>query len=332
MTPTSGIAPAHGAHAPSARTMHAATIREGQLVVLEHPIPTPCRGEVLVRIHAAGVNGADLLQLKGRYPAPSDSPADIPGLEFAGEVVVVGGPEGRFAAGASVMGLVGGGAQAEYVVVNERLLSPVPEQLSWTEAGGAPEMFTTAHDAIFSQANLQAGERLLVHGAAGGVGSAGVQLGRAAGAQVTATVRRPELRDDVAELGAKVIAPEGFVQHGPFDVILELIGGSNISEDFNALATGGRLVLIGTGEGTAVHVDFALIKTRRARIHGSTIRARPLEDKAGAARAVERTVLPLLRTGAVRVPVHATYPLSEVSAAYKHFGAGGKLGKIVLTM
>ncbi len=172
--------------------MHAVTIQDKQLAVEERPDPEPGHGELLVRVRGAGINGADMLQRRGAYPAPPGSPEDIPGLELAGEVAALGPGAARFAEGDRVMAVVGGGAQAELAVVHERAAMPVPDGLDWPEAGGLPEVFTTAHDAIFSQAGLRSGEHLLVHGAAGGVGTAAVQLGRAAGARVTATVRRED--------------------------------------------------------------------------------------------------------------------------------------------
>ncbi len=310
--------------------MYAVTIVDGALRWTEHPDPVPGTGEVLVRVHAAGLNSGDRLQLKGFYPAPPGSPPDIPGLELAGEVAALGPGAQRFAVGDRVMAVVGGGGQGELCVVHERHLLPVPDGIDWPAAGGFPEAFTTAHDALFSQADLAVGERLCVHGAAGGVGVAGVQLGVAAGAEVVATVRNEALRDQVAAFGAAVVAPEGFGDHGPFDVILELIGGPNIGDDIGSLATGGRITVIGTGAGVTTELNLLHLMLVRGRIHGSTLRARSLEDKAVAARAVEKHVLPLLTAGAVRVPVEATYPMAEAEAAYEHFAAGGKLGKIVL--
>ncbi len=193
-------------------------------------------------------------------------------------------------------------------------------------------MFTTAHDAIFTQAGLRPGERLLVHGGAGGVGTAAIQLARAAGARVTATVRREELREQVAALGAEVIAPEGFAEHGPFDVILELVGAPNMPENLAALATGGRIAVIGVSAGVKTELNLLALMGKRARIHGSTLRARPLEEKAITARLLEREVLPLFDTGALRVPIAAIFPLDEAADAYERFAAGGKLGKIVLTL
>jgi NADPH:quinone reductase len=313
--------------------MRAATIADGEVVVQDHPDPEPGKGEVLVRVRAAGLNGADLLQRKGVYPAPPGSPPDIPGLELAGEVAALGPGAQRFGEGDRVMAIVGGGGQAELAVVHERQLMPVPDNQGWPEAGGTPEVFTTAHDALFTQCGLGAGERLLVHGAAGGVGTAAVQLGATAGAHVTATVRNEALREGVAELGAHdVIDPEGFEDHGPFDVILELVGAPNLPGDVNALATGGRIVVIGIGAGQKAELHLAALMGKRGRISASSLRARPLEEKAVTARLLERHVLPLLGRGAMRVPVAETFPLERVADAYERFAAGGKLGKIVLTM
>ena len=310
--------------------MRAVTIRDEQLVIEEHPDPVPGDGEVLVRVRAAGLNGADMHQRRGLYPAPPGDPPDIPGLELAGEVAGLGPGTLRFAEGDRVMAIVGGGGQAELAVVHERQLMPVPERLNWPQAGGTPEVFTTAHDAVFTQAGLLPGERLLVHGGAGGVGTAAVQLGVATGARVTATVRNPDLRDPVAALGAEVIAPEGFAEHGPFDVILELVGAPNLAENINALGTWGRIVVIGIGAGAKTELNLGALMYKRGRVLASTLRARPLEEKALTARAMERSVLPLLEAGLIDVPVAATYPLEQAEQAYDRFAAGGKLGKIVL--
>ena len=312
--------------------MRAVTIRENELVIEEHADPEPGTGEVLVRVHAAGLNGADMMQRRGLYPAPPGSPQDIPGMEFAGEVVALGPAAERFAPGDEVMGIVGGGAQAELCVAHERQLMPVPRGLGLIPAGGVPEVFTTAHDALFTQAELRPGEQLLVHGGAGGVGTAAIQLARAAGARVTATVRDPDLRSEVAELGAGVIACEGFAEQGPFDVILELVGAPNMPENLQALATRGRITVIGVSAGAKSELNLLALMGKRARIHGSTLRARPLEEKAIAARDVEREVLPLFESGALVVPVAGTFPLEAAAAAYERFAGGSKLGKIILTL
>ena len=301
------------------------------LVVEERPDPEPGKGELLVRVRAAGLNGADMLQRRGLYPAPPGSPPDIPGMELAGEVAALGPGVRRFGEGDRVMAVVGGGAQAELALVHERAAMPVPERLDWPQAGGLPEVFTTAHDAVFTQARLRSGEHLLVHGAAGGVGTAAVQLGRVAGARVTATVRREELREKVEELGARAIGPEGFEEEGPFDVVLELVGASNLAANLSALAIGGRIAVIGVGgTGPTAEINLLSIMQKRARIHGSTLRARPLEEKAIAMRLVEREVLPQFEDGSLTVPVAATFPLEGAEEAYARFESGGKLGKIVL--
>ncbi|MGI8922146.1 MAG: alcohol dehydrogenase catalytic domain-containing protein [Solirubrobacteraceae bacterium] len=310
--------------------MRAATIADGEVMVAEHPDPQPGVGELLVRVRAAGINGADMLQRRGLYPAPAGAPPDIPGLELAGEVVSCGPGVERFAEGDNVMAVVAGGGQAELAVVHERTALPVPPSLVWPQAGGAPEVFTTAHDALFTQAGLCMGERLLVHGGAGGVGTAAVQLGRCVGARVTATVRNPDLREQVEALGVVVIEPEGFADHGPWDVILELVGAPNLEANMQSLAPSGRIAVIGVGAGAKGELNLLALMGKRARIMGSTLRSRSLEEKADAAREVERSVLPLLDAGAVFVPIAATYPLERVHDAYEHFAAGGKLGKIVL--
>jgi NADPH2:quinone reductase len=312
--------------------MRAVTIRDGALSVEEHADPEPGPGQILVAVKAAGINGADILQRKGAYPAPPGSPPDIPGLELAGEVTACGPDARRFEEGDRVMAIVGGGGQAELAVLHERGAMPVPDALEWPQAGGTPEVFVTAHDAIFSQAGLRPGEHLLVHGGAGGVGTAAIQLGRAAGARVTATVRNEAVRGEVEKLGAATIDPEGFVDHGPFDVVLELVGGPNIQGNVKGLATGGRIVVIGVGAGFKAEVNLVALMGKRGTLRASTLRARPLEEKAAASRAVEKEVLPLFEAGALTVPVAQTFPLDEAEAAYDRFTAGGKLGKIVLLM
>lgn len=321
--------------------MRAVTVVDGNLEWQEHPDPEPGRRELLVAVRAAGLNGADLLQRRGFYAAPPDAPPTIPGLELAGEVVALGPGVEHFAVGDRVMAVVGGGGQAELAVVHERTALRVPEGCSWPEAGGFPEVFTTAHDALFTQCGLAPGEHLLVHGAAGGVGIAGLQLGALAGARVTATVRHPELRDDVAAIGrsvvpaehgdaVEVVAADAWTTRGPFDVVLELVGAPNLADDLAMLATGGRIVVIGVGGGTRAELDLLALMARRGRIHASTLRARPLEEKAEVAQRVARSVLPAFASARIRVPVAATYPMADAAAAYDRFAAGAKLGKIVL--
>lgn len=295
--------------------MRAVVIRDGRLEVEERPDPVAGAGEVLIRVRAAGINNADLIQRTGHYPAPEGAPADIPGLELAGEVVETG---------ERVMALVGGGGQAELAAVDRRHILPVPDALDWAQAGGVMEAYCTAFDAVFTQAELQAGERLLVNGAAGGVGTAAVQLGVAAGAEVTGISRTNQER--VAALGAQT------EREGEYDVILELIGGLLLVDDLRRLGDRGRLTVIGTGAGRRAEVDFGTLMAKRARISGSHLRGRSAEDKALVVDAVRQHVLPLLADGRATVPVHATFPLEDAEAAYEAFAAGGKFGKLVLTV
>jgi NADPH:quinone reductase len=311
--------------------VRAATIVDGALTVRDHPDPRAGAGEVLVAVRAAGVNRADLLQVQGFYPSPPGYPPDIPGMELAGEVVEVGPSVFRFQPGDRVMAVIGGGAQAELAVVNERLLMPVPDPVEWLAAGGFPEVFTTAHDALVSQAQLHLGERVLIQGAAGGVGVAAVQLAHLAGARVSATVRTPRLRDDVAALGADTVtAPDAFAEHGRFDVVLELIGAPNLAADLDVLDIGGRIVVIGIGAGARAEIDLLTLMGRRGRVMASTLRARTLEERALCARRLEAEVLPALASGQVRVPVAASFSLEDAPRAYERFAAGEKLGKVVI--
>jgi NADPH2:quinone reductase len=323
--------------------VRAVTIVDRHLHWVERPDPRPGANELLIAVKAAGVNGADI---KSRQ---RPNPPAVPGLELAGEVVEIGPAVTRFEVGQKVMALAAN-AHAEQAVVHELLAMAVPEPLSWAEAGGFPEMFAAAHDALFTQCGLTVGERVLVHGAAGGVGIAGVQLAAVAGAQVVATVRHPKARAVVADLLAStglvhVVAPDDYVHRGPFDVVLEMVGASNMMSNVHALATGGRISVIGTSAGASAEVDLTALldalKSRRGRIHASVLRqshespggipADPSRTAAAeAVRAVDHRVVPLLEAGRVCVPIAAEYPMADADAAYDSFAAGGKVGKIVL--
>ena len=310
--------------------MRAVVFDDGQAVVGEVPDPVPGHRQLLVAVRAAGLNGADITQAKGGYPPPPGAPP-TGGLEMAGEVVAVGGGCQRFSVGDRVMAVVQGGGQAELCVVDEPLAIPVPESMDWERAGGFPEVFATAHDALCTQADLAMGERVCIHGAAGGVGVAAVQLAAAAGARVTATVRNPATRAAVADLGAEtVVDPADLVDAGPFDVILELVGAPNWPGNLKALATEGRIVVIGVGAGAEISLNLLSLMVKRVRLSASTLRPRPLEQRAAVARRLDRHVLPLLASGRIQVPLARTFPLAEAAAAYEWFAAPGKLGKVVL--
>ena len=311
--------------------MRAVVIADAHLHLEERDDPAPGDTELLVAVRAAGINGADLIQRAGFYPAPPGSPPDIPGLELAGEVTAIGAQVTRFAPGDRVMAVVGGGGQATMAVVDETHALSVPEGLDWPEAGGFPETFSTAYDALFSQAAVAMGDRALVSGAAGGVGTAAVQLAAAAGASVVASVRDPARRDDVAALGAdRVIAPGDEADSGPYDVVLELVGAANLPGVLPHLATGARVVVIGVGSGAVIELNLHVLMSSRARIGGSTLRARSRVEKAKVADGVRAHVLPALASRRISVPVCDTFPLDEAEAAYQRFAAGAKFGKVVL--
>src|SRR5579862_1722013 len=294
--------------------MRAAAVRDGRLEIVDRPEPVPAPGQILVRVRAAGINNADVLQRAGRYPAPPGAPADVPGLEGAGET-----GDGR-----RVLALLPGGGHAEVVAVDSRHVLDVPEGLDWPEAGGFMEAFATAHDALFTQAELRGGERLLVTGATGGVGVAAVQLGIAAGAEVTASARHHH--EELRALGADTDVD------GEYDVILELVGGDNLSLNVERLALRGRIAVIGTGAGARAEIDFGKLMRKRGRIHASTLRSRSGDEKADVVARLGAHALPLLARGDFRVPVEATFPLEQAEQAYDRFVESGKFGKLVLVM
>jgi NADPH:quinone reductase len=313
--------------------VHAVVIRGEQLVWEERDDPVPGDTELLVAVEAAGINAADLVQRAGLYPPPPGWPADIPGMEMAGKVVAVGRQVTLFTPGDRVMAVVGGGAQATLALVDEIHALPVPVGLPWPDAGGFPETFTTAFDALFLQAGLQMGEHVLVSGAAGGVGTAGVQLASAAGATVTATVRDPARREAVVALGATtVLDPGAEADNGPYDVVLELVGAPSLTSVLPQLRTWARVVVIGVGGGGQVELDLLQLMMQRVRISGSTLRARSRREKADVAAAVAARVVPLLAAGRLTVPVCGSFPLAEAESAYERFAKGAKFGKVVLVV
>jgi NADPH:quinone reductase len=313
--------------------MQIAQIKDKSIGLGSHEDPVPGLGQALIRVHAAGLNGADPVQVAGYYPPPHEAgvPGDIPGMELAGEVVSSRAPVPRFEPGTRVMAIVAGAAQAELAVVDERQLMPVPDALDWGQAGGFPEVFATAYDALVGQAKLRSGQKLLVNGAGGGVGTAAVQLGNALGADVSASVRTEKNRAAIEALGAKrAVSPDEAFEHGPFDVILELVGGPNLAADVKALAPWGTIVVIGVSAGTDAAFDLRRLMTIRGTVRASTLRYRAPEEKALLTRELEKSVLPLVADGRLRVPIEAEFPLTEVATAYERFTAGGHLGKIVL--
>jgi NADPH:quinone reductase-like Zn-dependent oxidoreductase len=300
-----------------------------EVVQLEQrPDPQPGPGEVVVAVTHAGMNPADLIQRAGHYPAPPGFPADIPGLEVAGTVAAVGERVTRWKVGQRAFGLVGGGGLADRVLVSELHLAPVPEDLDEAGAAAVPEAFITAHDAVFTRGRLAMGERLLVNGANGGVGSAAVQMGLATGATVYAGVRSAEAGRALAELGAEPVQP-GRPPH-KVDVVLELVGAPLLDADFDALAARGRIVIVGTGSGHDAQLSLRKLMGTRGELHGTLLRARPAEQKAAAVTAFAQSVVPLLERGAVRPLVDRVFDAEQANEAFERLAAPGKLGKVLL--
>jgi NADPH:quinone reductase len=300
----------------------------------QRPDPVPGAHEVLVAARFAGINWADVAQRAGFYPPPAGSPADIPGLEVAGEVAVVGPGVHSWQVGDRVFGLVGGGGLADRVIVPERHLAAVPASLKDDVAAAVPEAYITAHDAVFTRGGLALGEVLLVNGANGAVGSAGAQLGLAAGARVLANVRSPGSARALAQAGAQVVTPDTVAERliglGGADVVLELIGAPNLGLDFSVIAAKGRIVVVGTPAGEEAAISLRSLMSTRAGLHGTMLRARSMEDKAVAVQLFARSVVPLLAAGRVTMAIDRVFPAADAAAAFDYLARPGKYGKILL--
>lgn len=302
----------------------------------------PTADRVRVRVRAASLNRADILQRRGLYPAPPGAVQDIPGLEFAGEVEQVG-PEARsWKPGQRVFGITAGGAQAEYAVVADNMLVEIPDNLDWAEAAAVPEVFITAHDALFTQAGLEMGERVLVHAAGSGVGTAAIQLARAAGTTVYGTSRTPDKLERARAYGLDEAVAVGddparaasavreWTRGAGVHVILDLVGGPYLAANLDALAPKGRLMLVGTTAGASAPLNFGLVMGKRLRITGTVLRARSAEEKAAATRRFAVSVVPLLARGVVRPVIDKVYTMDEVRAAHERMESNASFGKIVL--
>ncbi len=309
------------------------------LQIVERPTPEPSRGEVRVRVRATAINRADLLQRMGAYPAPADAPADIPGLELAGEVEALGEGVERLKVGDRVFGLVGGGAYAEQLVTHERALAKIPATMSFEDAAAIPEAFITAHDAIVGQACLTAGETLVIHAVGSGVGTAAVQLGRALGAFTIGTARTPDKLERAKALGldAGVIAAgnkfaDGIREVDPAGahVVLELVGGAYLDEDLRCTRTLGRIVLVGLMAGAKTELDLGLVLRKRLRVLGTVLRARPLEEKLAVMRTFEEQIVPLFARGRLQPVVDTVLPLAQAAEAHARMASNAGFGKIVL--
>jgi putative PIG3 family NAD(P)H quinone oxidoreductase len=308
----------------------------------ELDVSDPGPGEVQVEVEAAGLNRADLLQRRGLYPAPPGATPDVPGLEFAGTVVARGPGATLWSEGAAVMAIVGGGAMARRVTLHERELLPVPAGLSRVEAAAIPEVFLTAWDAMVRQAGLRAGQAVLVHAAASGVGTAALQLARLAGARVVATTRRPAKLEALAALGLLEPAdglvvgdPPAFAAAvvertgGGAHVVLDTVGGAYLEDNLRAAAPGGRIVLLATAGGGAARASLTTILGKRLTVIGSVMRSRPLEEKMALARQAAAELVPAFARGLLRPVIDRVYPMAALADAQARMEADDNVGKLV---
>lgn len=310
------------------------------LQIQEVETPEPTGDQVRVRVKASGINRADLLQRAGGYPAPAGSPSNIPGLEFAGVVDAVGPLVRMWQPGQRVMGLAGGGAQAEYILAHEGLLVEIPANLTFVQAASIPEVFMTAHDALFTQAGLRLGERVLIHAAGSGVGTAAIQLAKAVGATVFGTSRTPDKLEKARALGLDFgVAAQNFAEEiqnltggQGVHVVLDFMGASYLEQNLQALGNWGRMVILATMGGAQGNLHIGLLMSKRISVKGVTLRTRTLEEKLSVTRAFATSVLPLLANGEVRPIIERTYPLAEISAAHASMGENLNFGKFVITL
>jgi NADPH2:quinone reductase len=308
-------------------------IVDGGLQLVERDTPEPVADEVLVEVAGAGLNRADLLQRRGRYPAPPGAPPDVCGLEFSGTVAATGPRAAPWGPGDRVFGVLGGGGHATHVLTTAPLCAAVPDGLDLVAAGGVPEAFVTAHDALFSQARLRAGERLLIHGVASGVGLAALALARAAGACVTGTSRTPAKLDRAVSLGLDRGVPAGDdlpERIGEVDAVLDLVGGPYIGIDLRVCRPGGRIVLVGLLGGARAEIDLDALLRKRLSLTGTVLRTRPDHEKAAATAAFAREVVPLLARGAVAPAIDRIVPLERAEDAYELMAGNALFGKVVL--
>lgn len=322
------------------QTMTAISVRDGKgpaeaLEPVQIPRPVPRDGEILIAVKAAGVNRPDIFQRLGLYPPPPGAPATL-GLEVAGEVVHAAG---RWKVGDRVCALLGGGGYAEFAACDARHALPIPDNLSFTEAGGLPETVFTVYANVFEHGALKAGETIMIHGATSGIGVAAIQMAKAAGARVIATGRGADKANQARELGADIAidtSSEDFEAvaraHGGVDVVLDMVAGPYFPKNLEALNTGGRLVHIASLGGGTVELPIMKLMIKRLIVTGSTLRPRPADEKARLTGEIERVVWPWLAAGKVRAIIDRTFPLADAAAAHTYLEGGEHLGKVVLTV
>ena len=329
------------------RKMKAVTITsfggvEGLEIRQAPDAPSATLDRVRVRVRAAGLNRADILQRLGRYPAPPGYPQDIPGIEFAGEVEAVGDEVRAWKTGDRVFGIIGGGGQAEFVTVPENHLAGIPQNLDWAEAAAVPEVFMTAHDALFTQCGLTTGEHVLIHAAGSGVGTAAIQLVKAAGAFAYGTSRTADKLERAKEFGltSSIVvdkeptqfadATKEWTRSAGVNVVLDLVGAAYLKANLLSLANRGRLIFVGTTSGSKAEIDYSIVMSKRLRIMGTSLRTRPAEEKAAATRLFAQHVVPLLATGAVKPVIDRVFKVEDVRKAHQRIESNESFGKVVL--
>jgi len=310
------------------------------LEVQERPKPEAGVGQIRVRVHSSALNRADLMQREGNYPVPPGVPADIAGMEYAGEVDALGPSTNLWKVGDRVMGIIGGAGHAEFLCVHEREAIPIPRGLSWEEAAAIPEAFLTAYDALFRQLDLRMGETVLIHAVASGVGTAGLQLARAGGAKVAGTSRSAGKLERARELGLDVAvdASKGnwvetisaTIGGEKVHVIMDLVGGSYLDGNLRVLAHRGRMILVGLTAGSRAELDMGMILRKRLKMIGTVLRARSLEEKIALARDASAHVIPLFDAGKLRPVVDSVFSFGEIRAAHELMHSNKTFGKIVL--
>jgi NADPH2:quinone reductase len=310
------------------------------LEVQERPAPAPGIGQIRVRVHASALNRADLLQRAGNYPVPAGSPADIAGMEYAGEVDALGEGVQLWQKGDRVMGIIGGGGHAEFVTIHEREAMPVPSGMSWENAAAVPEVFLTAYDALFTRLGLRAGETLLIHAVASGVGTAAVQLAKLVAARVVGTARSAEKLARVKELGLDVgidssrgdwaAEVENSVRPSGVQAILDLLGGNYLDGNLRVLAQKGRIVVVGLTAGASAQFNMGALLRKRATIVGTVLRARPIEEKIDLAREFADRMIPQFEAGRLKPIVDRVFGFDQIADAHRLMESNATVGKIVL--
>jgi NADPH2:quinone reductase len=313
--------------------MRAVVIRDQELVLEDRETPAPVADEVLVRVAGAGVNRADPLQQRGYYPAPAGWPTDVPGLEFSGTVERTGPHVRALTDGDRVFGIVGGGAHATHLLTREDLCAHLPDGLDQVEAGGIPEVFVTAYDAMVMQGGLRPGHRVLIHGVGSGVGTAATQIARSVGAISVGTSRTKEKLERAREYGLDegVLAGEGMQAHiGEVDLVIDLIGGEYLASDVGVCKPQGRIIIVGLLAGGRAQLDLGAVLKKRLTITGTVLRARPHHQKAAAMASFAAEVVPLFERGLLRPVIDEVVPLADAHKAYELLESNRTFGKIVL--